>query len=761
MRMDAVIKTAQVLAPALSWLRKHIGLCIALIAFVGVASLYALRTPFFEMPDELWHYRRVHALLGKALPQGLAFLNDAPLAPQADLQPPLYYALGALLIAPLDVSSDAAIYQPNPYAVPGEPEGIGNRNIVIAKEAPRADGPLSRAVLRLRYLSIVASAGTLVLAYLGFLRLTRGRVPTSLAALVALAFLPGYLFLTAGIGPRAWGLFLCTLAVYLSLRMADAQTVSPALRWSAALAAGLAALASWWGWCAVVLVGYAQAKAAQRERLATRAAVRHPWPPMAAMLALAIGPLLWVLAGQWGLERQVLWQSVVDRSLVARAQLALQAYWGLFGWLNIPADAVYYTTITILLALCITGLALQMIQARWLHGPGSSWRGKLDLSHPRYGVVLVWSGLSLIIFFASILFPTMTFVGGALLPLAPGLALLLVLGLEAWFRRRYAPAVPAMLILAFAAVSAITPFAYIAPAYAAPSRLDLSELPADLRALDVSFGSDLFLLGYRVDDSAMEPGGVLRIELYWLARLRMTGDYTAHVTVLGRDKALVASHMAYLGEGIRPTSLWVPGDVVVDRLELPVTPDAVAPTAADIRLSVYAEPGGEPMPGVDPHGNPLGGNIRVARARLAAPVRVGYLPERPMEANLDNEISLVGYGLSPWRPVPGQDWEVVLYWRSEGPLIRDYTVFIHLVDTAGELVAQVDGPPLQGSYPTSFWDMGEQVRDVHMLPIPRNLREGEYRLRVGLYRLETGERLVVLDSDPPQDYVSIGPINVP
>jgi hypothetical protein len=759
--MDTIAKLARHLAPAIRWLRTHIGLCLVILGFVGVSGLYALETPFFEMPGETWHYRRVQTHFGRDLAPGLAFLGDEPLAPQADLQPPLYYALGALLIAPLDTETDDAVFAPNPYVALATQEGVGNRNVIIAKEAPRADGPLARALLRLRYLSIVAAAASLPLLYLAFLQLTRGRVATSLAALVALAFLPGFVFVMSGAGNHALGFSLCSLAFYLSLRMAEAEHPAATLRWSAALAAGLAALTAWWGLAAVALVGYALATTAHREGLGRRAAMRRYGAPGAAMLALGLAPLLWLVMRQAGSEQPHAWAALLEMAPVAKAQLALRAHWGLFGWLNIAADPFYYTTIAILMALCVAGLALQALRARWLHGPGASWRAELNLSQPRYGVALVWTSLGLGTAASSILWPELVFVGAALLPLAPGLALLLVLGLQAWIRRRYGPAILALLVLAFAAVSVMAPFVYVAPAYAAPPRLDLEELPPDLRPLDVTLGSELFLLGYRMDDGAMEPGGILRLELYWLARTRMNRDYAAHVTVLGRDEALVASHSGYLGGGVRPTSLWAPGDVIVDRLALRVAEDATAPTAADVRLSVYAETGAEPMEGVDPHGNALDGNFRIAQARLAAPVRVGYVPEHPIEANLDNEISLVGYGLVPRLPQPGEPWRIILYWRSEGPLIRDYTVFIHLVDPTGEMVSQVDGSPLQGSYPTSFWAMGEQVRDVHHMDIPESLGPGEYRLRVGLYRLETGERLVLLDSDPPQDYVAIGPINIP
>ncbi len=72
---------------------------------------------------------------------------------------------------------------------------------------------------------------------------------------------------------------------------------------------------------------------------------------------------------------------------------------------------------------------------------------------------------------------------------------------------------------------------------------------------------------------------------------------------------------------------------------------------------------------------------------------------------------------------------------------EDYTVFVHLLTPDGEFVAGQDGQPLEGLYPTSFWGEGETVVDgrswfADVLP-------GEYQLQVGLYLLETGQRLPV------------------
>ena len=74
--------------------------------------------------------------------------------------------------------------------------------------------------------------------------------------------------------------------------------------------------------------------------------------------------------------------------------------------------------------------------------------------------------------------------------------------------------------------------------------------------------------------------------------------------------------------------------------------------------------------------------------------------------------------------------------------LTDYTVFVHLVDAAGNRLAGADGQP---PVPTSQWARGEVVIDERVVPIPDGLPRGDYWLVVGLYRADTGERLPILD----------------
>jgi hypothetical protein len=127
-------------------------------------------------------------------------------------------------------------------------------------------------------------------------------------------------------------------------------------------------------------------------------------------------------------------------------------------------------------------------------------------------------------------------------------------------------------------------------------------------------------------------------------------------------------------------------------------------------------------------GRPLG----VVEARQFT---VLSLDER-LDANFGGQLRLVGYNFD----VPTNTLSLV--WQAVPAVGVDYTVFVHLVDTAGNRLAGIDGqPPL----PTSQWVRDEVVIDERAVPIPEDLPPGEYRLVVGLYRADTGERLRLLD----------------
>ncbi len=98
---------------------------------------------------------------------------------------------------------------------------------------------------------------------------------------------------------------------------------------------------------------------------------------------------------------------------------------------------------------------------------------------------------------------------------------------------------------------------------------------------------------------------------------------------------------------------------------------------------------------------------------------------------------------SPNSPTSPNSLTLKLYWQSEAPLPLDYTTFVHLRDAAGNVIAQKDQPPLGGAYPTSLWEPGEIIADEITVPLPADLPPGDFALVVGLYDINTFQRLTV------------------
>jgi hypothetical protein len=68
-------------------------------------------------------------------------------------------------------------------------------------------------------------------------------------------------------------------------------------------------------------------------------------------------------------------------------------------------------------------------------------------------------------------------------------------------------------------------------------------------------------------------------------------------------------------------------------------------------------------------------------------------------------------------------------------------VFVHLLDSAGQTLARVDIPPGGGAgQPTSAWQPGQQIAVPLPLALP-DMPPGDYRVTLGLYDAQTGQRL--------------------
>jgi hypothetical protein len=133
----------------------------------------------------------------------------------------------------------------------------------------------------------------------------------------------------------------------------------------------------------------------------------------------------------------------------------------------------------------------------------------------------------------------------------------------------------------------------------------------------------------------------------------------------------------------------------------------------------------------------------------SSPAGIAEPAQVQADANLGDQVALLGYDLEPAVIGPGQSLAVTLYWQAQRPLEINYQSFVHLIAPDGALAAQSDhlNP---GDYPTRRWPLEKYVRDRHEIVLPPDLPPGDYTLRTGLWVQSEGWRLPLFDASGVQ-----------
>ncbi|MBS1252274.1 MAG: hypothetical protein MAG451_01312 [Anaerolineales bacterium] len=137
----------------------------------------------------------------------------------------------------------------------------------------------------------------------------------------------------------------------------------------------------------------------------------------------------------------------------------------------------------------------------------------------------------------------------------------------------------------------------------------------------------------------------------------------------------------------------------------------------------------------------------------AAAVRV---PDRatPLDLSFEDTIKLRAYTLSGTHLESGEDLTVRLWWEPQVDAERDYSVFVHLVDSAGRPIGQADV-----RYPASRLTRGALIEDAYTLPVLPTVPPGEYSVVAGFYFTppEGGFRRLTADG---VDLVQLGQVTL-
>ncbi|MCB0033394.1 MAG: DUF2723 domain-containing protein [Anaerolineales bacterium] len=128
-------------------------------------------------------------------------------------------------------------------------------------------------------------------------------------------------------------------------------------------------------------------------------------------------------------------------------------------------------------------------------------------------------------------------------------------------------------------------------------------------------------------------------------------------------------------------------------------------------------------------------------------IEISGVPIPAGATNYGDKIALLDVTVPDTQLQPGGLFNLTLQWQALAQIEEDYTVFVQVLNEQDKIVGQLDSWPLQGTYPTSAWEVGEVINDPYAVQLDPELPAGNYRLIVGFYRLADAQRLPVLGAD--------------
>jgi hypothetical protein len=278
-------------------------------------------------------------------------------------------------------------------------------------------------------------------------------------------------------------------------------------------------------------------------------------------------------------------------------------------------------------------------------------------------------------------------------------------------------------------------------------------LPA--QQMNVSFGP-MRLTGITypstMDLSGAEQG--LPVIGYWQADMPMRDEYEVLLHLVDDNRRAWGNGDARPTDWVYPTTFWRPGlDTVAAQHRVTLQAETLPPPGRYwLAIAVYDPATGRRLPlsgeGDDTSDTYLVGPLKMP---MPAPDKALWQHALKPDVRFGDVAQLVGFVMDQWGRRSGEELRFTLIWQAINTPKLDYTIFVHLLDAQGTLVAGSDSQPVANTYPTSIWSPGEMITDVRSIRLADHtghpLPTGDYHIAIGMYDLVTGKRLPVYQPD--------------
>ncbi|MEL6404514.1 MAG: 6-pyruvoyl-tetrahydropterin synthase-related protein [Chloroflexota bacterium] len=253
--------------------------------------------------------------------------------------------------------------------------------------------------------------------------------------------------------------------------------------------------------------------------------------------------------------------------------------------------------------------------------------------------------------------------------------------------------------------------------------------------IDATFGNDeqIRLLGYTLHDTAIDANGTLDIDLYWHVPESITGNYRPVVQLVNLTQSEAWATSSRLQPAAGETSTFSPERFARDPYSLRLFSNDIPAYVGQISVQMISSEDGA-LPLAD------------GSDRLILPDIIQVNTSDDTFPTTDN-IAVFGdvaeLACVSVEPIDG-GFNLTLGWDIVGTTDSELVVMVHGL-YEGNVLANGDGAPFGGNYPSQFWQRGQRLLEQRTLSIDAPIET----IAITLYTRDTLERLHTRYADTP------------
>jgi len=259
--------------------------------------------------------------------------------------------------------------------------------------------------------------------------------------------------------------------------------------------------------------------------------------------------------------------------------------------------------------------------------------------------------------------------------------------------------------------------------------------------VNLTFDDNITLLGYTLDSNTISPDNSLGIRFYWRIEDETEKDYRPIIQLVNLpviESWAVSQPLDFEGGKLSQLSL---DQFVSDYHELELFDD-VQPYIGQISVQLLQS-----------KNEGIVTTLTDGTDRIILPdiIRINTATQSyqgdSANITISDLLTIDCVGLAR----DSRYFNIELQWKVNQPPLVDYKMFVHGLNSNGEIVHQADRLPFDGQYPSSYWQSSQNLLDRITLEFDPSIT----RIALGLYNPADGTRLPVMIGNTQADHISI------